>query len=88
MTFNPIKSISSRYSLTTVNSSYYQNILLSGNTNNILLGNKQTSGITSGYVWMPYIIAQTTTLDDTEWQRHLLRKKRKEKLEKIWTIKK
>ena len=89
MIFNPIKSIKSRYSLTTVNNNYYQNQLLSGYTNNILIGNKSTSGITSGYVWVPYIMLPAPTIIiESEWQIKQLRKERKEKLKKIWSIQK
>jgi hypothetical protein len=81
--FNPYKSIRSRYSLTTIPNNYYSTISITSGTTNLPLG----SGLTAGYVFAPYIIAESTTMSHAqiqEWIRKQKRKERKEKLNKIW----
>ena len=87
MTFNPTKSISSRYSTATIPSNLYQTFQISGNTQQII-GNKNSNNV--GYVYMPYIMvekgATINGIDVREWKIEQLRKERKEKLEKLgWT---
>lgn len=73
-----MKTIKSRY-LNTVPSQYYSKINISGTT---LIGNK-TSGLASGYIWVPYIIENTQYI---EYQRMKLLEERKKKLEKLAKI--
>jgi len=75
-------SIKSRYGLTTVSPNLYGKINISG-------GTQQISTLTSagtysqGYIFVPYIMAQTSTIDDREWRITWLRRERKEKLKKL-----
>ena len=82
-TYQPISSISSRYSLSTVPSNLYQSInILSGNT----LQEYNTASST-GVIFCPYIpITLTMDMEDKdwrEWQKQKLKTERKEKLNKL-----
>ena len=81
-TFNPIKSIRSRYINTYISSQYYGTINISGST----LLYPSAVGITGstnlGYIWAPYI----TVCDDKDYQRIKLLEDRKQKLENLAKI--
>lgn len=82
-TFNPITSISSRYSTVTISASTYQQFT-TGTTTPILIGNKGINTLQPGIVFAPYIMADIIDIGDwRELQRKYFREKRKEKLEKL-----
>lgn len=88
--FNPNKLLKSRYSTCSVPSNFFGTISISGNTlsgstlnNNILIGHKVT-GMTQGYIYLPYLLAEATPfVMDRWWSIEVLRKERKEKLKKL-----
>lgn len=78
---NPITSVKSRYALATISNNLYSTLTLSGITT--LIGQKGV-GDTQGYIFVPYIMQQTTPITlDREWSRRILRANRKEKLKKL-----
>jgi len=75
--WNPTQSIKSRYATKTISPNFYSTI--SGST---LIGTKG-SGTTSGYIYAPYIVMDSTSLEFRELSIRILREKRKEKLKKL-----
>jgi hypothetical protein len=84
---NPLISIKSRYSQV-VSSNSYQYLSFSGVSSALTMATLTTGGTYSqGYIWAPYIMmvtGVTTIWNDPEYNRRIIRKSRKEKLEKIW----
>jgi len=67
-----LKKLKSRYSLSNINSNSYQSLTVSGNT---------TNGDIKGYVYVPYIMTQSTP--SREWEIYFKRQERIEKLKKL-----
>jgi len=80
---NSIKTVKSRYSITTISSSYYNTLSSSYNTNDIISGS--TGLLEQGYIFVPYIMSTTTSIitESREWKIQRLREKRIEKLNKL-----
>jgi hypothetical protein len=68
----PLKSIKSRYSITSASSTFF---------------GIKNSGITNSYIYAPYIIMEETPIIiDGMYKIRKLRNERKQKLEKIWQL--
>lgn len=83
--FNPNKLLKSRYSLSNIPANFFGTINISGSTlsGSTLIGHK-TTGMTQGYIYLPYILAESTPfVMDRWWSIEILRKERKEKLKKL-----
>lgn len=83
-TFSPISGISSRYSLSMINSGLYQTISFSGSSSgniNLQIGNK--SSLSQGYIFVPYIMVQSSPEMDRYMKIQMLKKERKDKLNKL-----
>jgi hypothetical protein len=80
--FSPLKNIKSKYSKTILNNNYYSVVSDSTNIKEKLLGLK---GNNQGYVYTPYILAEGIPIifESEECKIKMLRKKRKEKLQKL-----
>jgi len=80
---NSIKTVKSRYSITTISPNFYSNLSLSGNTNDIISGS--TGLLEQGYIFVPYIMATTTSIITESRERKInrLREERVEKLKKL-----
>ena len=76
MTFQPNKSIKSRYALTTVNSSCYGQINVSGSTS----GNTMSVNGSPGLIWAPYI---SMSIDEVEFWKKEKYRIRKLKIERL-----
>lgn len=78
-------SISSRYSISNINSNAYQTLIISGDTT--LINNKIDG---QGIIYAPYILSEATPIMDMGygWQKYFLKKQRIEKLNKLKNLKK
>ena len=76
-----MKSIKSRYSLSTISSSYYT-LSVSGNTSYFNSGT--TKGLNQGVIFVPYILSTSESIiSDREYYILRLKEQRKEKLNKL-----
>ena len=83
---NSIKTVKSRYSITTISPNCHSNFSLSGNTNGIIYGSTGSTGlIEQGYIFVPYIMSTTTSIITESRERKIarLREERIEKLKKL-----
>lgn len=76
-----MKTIKSRYSLTTINSNNFGTLQISGTSQYPMLTTLSGGNLTQGYVFVPYIISNV--LEDIIMKRKLLREERIQKLNKV-----
>lgn len=75
MIFKPKKSIKSRYSLKHVNTNNYVN--LSGSTN------MSSNSTNSGIIFAPYLMVESITIIDDEYEKRKKQELRKKKIKNI-----
>jgi hypothetical protein len=87
----PRKSITSRYSITKVNSNYYGSVdIVSGNTTQDDVQVVGVKKMEPGYIWVPYIIPVSTSIIMDGWEETIeekaerIREERKKKLDRIF----
>ena len=80
-----MKNISSRYSLANISSTNYGNLNISGSTNYPIATLTSAGTYSQGYIFVPYIMSQTSTdIVDRDFEIRFRRQERIKKLEKIY----